>query len=461
MPQGRDIFPQLTVEENLLVALGARKQGRAGAASRVRTVSGARKDAATAWWRPLRRSTATAGDRPRPDAHRKLLILDEPTEGLQPNVVHEIGSVILRLNEETGLTILLVEQKLPFARRVASEFLILEKGRCVAGAPSTACRTTWYASISASEKIERVVQRGISRRRLARARASGMSATAASLSSRFIYAPVTAGSTTRQTIDRFVVGPAGRNRSHAAAGCAVIQGSIGGELQSSAGSSRTSPRSVRRRDVVSCRRCRSSSRAWLVVLAQSAAGAARAVAGISRPGAGRGGGRGGPAIARGRFLEPDPSRHLPVRPRRCHDCDRRRHVNGSRVPDPDAAPLPVAPGAQGGGPGGGHRRSRRRKARTALERHDVAAGWPGAWWYTFTADGVTVVDRERHVTTSQTQVQSLLTVPGDFAESRRCRTAPSDSSATRQKPSTAPSVRLTSIRRRDTRGARRRFPVPT
>jgi urea transport system ATP-binding protein len=62
-----------------------------------------------------------------------LLILDEPTEGIQPNIVHEIGDVILRLNRELGVTVLLVEQKLPFARRVASQFCILEKGRCVAG----------------------------------------------------------------------------------------------------------------------------------------------------------------------------------------------------------------------------------------------------------------------------------------------------------------------------------------
>jgi urea transport system ATP-binding protein len=61
-----------------------------------------------------------------------LLILDEPTEGIQPNIVHEIGDVVLRLNKEEGLTVLLVEQKLPFARRVASEFCILEKGRSVA-----------------------------------------------------------------------------------------------------------------------------------------------------------------------------------------------------------------------------------------------------------------------------------------------------------------------------------------
>ena len=62
----------------------------------------------------------------------KLLILDEPTEGIQPNIVHEIGDIIIRLNQEQGLTILLVEQKLPFARRVAKNFCILDKGRNVA-----------------------------------------------------------------------------------------------------------------------------------------------------------------------------------------------------------------------------------------------------------------------------------------------------------------------------------------
>ena len=61
----------------------------------------------------------------------KLLILDEPTEGIQPNVVHEIGDVISRLSEE-GVTVLLVEQKLPFARRVARSFCIMDRGSVVA-----------------------------------------------------------------------------------------------------------------------------------------------------------------------------------------------------------------------------------------------------------------------------------------------------------------------------------------
>jgi urea transport system ATP-binding protein len=62
----------------------------------------------------------------------RLLILDEPTEGIQPNIVAEIGDIIGRLNREQGLTVLLVEQKLPFARRVADRFCILDRGRAVA-----------------------------------------------------------------------------------------------------------------------------------------------------------------------------------------------------------------------------------------------------------------------------------------------------------------------------------------
>ena len=62
----------------------------------------------------------------------KLLILDEPCEGIQPNIVHQIGDVILKLIKEENLTVLLVEQKLPFARRVGKEFSIMNNGRRVA-----------------------------------------------------------------------------------------------------------------------------------------------------------------------------------------------------------------------------------------------------------------------------------------------------------------------------------------
>ena len=67
----------------------------------------------------------------------KLLILDEPTEGIQPNIVQEIGDIILRLNREIGVTVLLVEQKLPFARKVADHFSILDRGRNAAAGAMT------------------------------------------------------------------------------------------------------------------------------------------------------------------------------------------------------------------------------------------------------------------------------------------------------------------------------------
>ena len=60
----------------------------------------------------------------------KLLILDEPTEGIQPNIVSEIGDVIIKLNKEHNITVLIVEQKLLFARRVGSRFIVMDRGRC-------------------------------------------------------------------------------------------------------------------------------------------------------------------------------------------------------------------------------------------------------------------------------------------------------------------------------------------
>jgi urea transport system ATP-binding protein len=63
------------------------------------------------------------------------LILDEPTEGIQPNIVHEIGEILHELNRVQKLTVLLVEQKLQFARKLADRFLMMERGRKVAAGP--------------------------------------------------------------------------------------------------------------------------------------------------------------------------------------------------------------------------------------------------------------------------------------------------------------------------------------
>jgi len=133
VPQGREIFPQLTVEENLRVGLGIRKNGARSIPPRIFDLFPVLKKMLN------RRGGDLSGGQQQQLAigralvlEPKLLILDEPTEGIQPNIVHEIGDIVLRLNQEEGLTVLLVEQKLPFARRVASEFCILDKGRRVA-----------------------------------------------------------------------------------------------------------------------------------------------------------------------------------------------------------------------------------------------------------------------------------------------------------------------------------------
>jgi urea transport system ATP-binding protein len=136
VPQGREIFPQLTVEENLRVGLGVRRDGE-------RTIPPSVFELFPALKKMLRRrgGDLSGGQQQQLAIGRalvlspKLLILDEPTEGIQPNIVHEIGDVIMSLNRDTAVTVLLVEQKLPFARRVASDFRILEKGRCVAEGP--------------------------------------------------------------------------------------------------------------------------------------------------------------------------------------------------------------------------------------------------------------------------------------------------------------------------------------
>jgi urea transport system ATP-binding protein len=133
VPQGREIFSHLTVEENLSVGLGVRKNGARVIPRRIFDLFPVLKQMLN------RRGGDLSGGQQQQLAigralvlEPKLLILDEPTEGIQPNIVHEIGDIILRLNKEEGLTVLLVEQKLPFARRVASEFCILSNGRQVA-----------------------------------------------------------------------------------------------------------------------------------------------------------------------------------------------------------------------------------------------------------------------------------------------------------------------------------------
>jgi len=133
VPQGREIFSHLTVEENLKVGLGVRKNG-------VRAIPERIYDLFPVLKKMLKRKGGdlSGGQQQQLAIGRalvlepKLLILDEPTEGIQPNIVHEIGDIVLKLNKDQGLAVLLVEQRLPFARRVANEFCILSNGRQVA-----------------------------------------------------------------------------------------------------------------------------------------------------------------------------------------------------------------------------------------------------------------------------------------------------------------------------------------
>ena len=160
VPQGREIFPLLTVEENLKTGLrAAGKHGIKQVPESIYQIFPVLKQMLK------RRGGDLSGGQQQQLAigralvlQPQLLILDEPTEGIQPNIVSEIGDVIIRLNkakgidlppraaedigevhqaiarihQELGVTVLLVEQKLAFARKVADKFCIMDRGRLVA-----------------------------------------------------------------------------------------------------------------------------------------------------------------------------------------------------------------------------------------------------------------------------------------------------------------------------------------
>jgi urea transport system ATP-binding protein len=131
VPQGREIFPHLTVEENLRMAvLGC---GRAGGI-----------DDALELFPALRKllgrkgGVLSGGEQQQLAIGRalltrpKILMLDEPTEGIQPSIVLEIEEAIRRIATELGLAVLLVEQYLDFAERLADAYVIMAKGAVVA-----------------------------------------------------------------------------------------------------------------------------------------------------------------------------------------------------------------------------------------------------------------------------------------------------------------------------------------
>ena len=132
VPQGRQIFPLLTVRENMELSLPMRKD-------KARAIPSFIFDFFPVLGEMMhRRGGDLSGGQQQQLAiaraltlEPRLLILDEPTEGIQPNIVRDIATTIRRLNEEMGLTVLLVEQKVPFARRMADTYMIMDRGHIV------------------------------------------------------------------------------------------------------------------------------------------------------------------------------------------------------------------------------------------------------------------------------------------------------------------------------------------
>jgi urea transport system ATP-binding protein len=133
VPQGREIIPDFTIGENILMGSFARSDGKREIPKLVAELfpylmnnldrNGGVLSGGQQQQLAIARALA---------ANPKIILLDEPNEGIQPSIVEEIEKIIVRLNREIGLTVILVEQNVSFARSAAHRFAMMEKGRIVA-----------------------------------------------------------------------------------------------------------------------------------------------------------------------------------------------------------------------------------------------------------------------------------------------------------------------------------------
>jgi urea transport system ATP-binding protein len=138
VPQGRHIFPKLTVEENLRVGLEARTDGRRTIPGEVydlfpvlKTMSRRKGgDLSGGQQQQLAIARALVGD-------PKVILLDEPTEGIQPNIIEKIGMVLRDLVTEKNIAVVIVEQFLDFVKEFGHSFYIMNRGAVVAEGATT------------------------------------------------------------------------------------------------------------------------------------------------------------------------------------------------------------------------------------------------------------------------------------------------------------------------------------
>ena len=132
VPQGRDVFPRMTVAENLAVSRIVSSQSSPQSLTEIFSLFPVLKER-----QKQKAGTMSGGQQQQLAIARalltnpSLLLLDEPSEGIQPSVVQEIGRAILHLNRTSGLTVMLVEQNMSMITAVAQRGYVMDKGRVI------------------------------------------------------------------------------------------------------------------------------------------------------------------------------------------------------------------------------------------------------------------------------------------------------------------------------------------